>query len=44
MPSLNQVTTKCCIWQNCNCYVMIMLLPYTAKITRQIFEVVPVLN
>jgi len=26
MPSLNQVTTKCCIWQNYNYYIMITLL------------------
>jgi len=31
MPSSNQVTTKCCIWQNYNYNVMITAVPNKAK-------------
>jgi hypothetical protein len=38
IPSLNPVTTKCCIWQNYNYYIMIPLLPEKVKIMRHIFK------
>jgi hypothetical protein len=38
MPSLNQVTTKCCIWKNYNYYIMIILLPNKYKSMHPIFK------
>jgi len=38
MPSSNHVTTKCCIWQNYNCYIMIKYLPNKVKCMNQIFK------
>jgi len=38
MPSLNQVTTKGCIWQNYIYYIMIIPLQIKVKNISQIFQ------
>jgi hypothetical protein len=44
MPSLNEVTSKCCIGHNCNYYITITFLQNKVKIVRQIFKVVIVFS
>jgi hypothetical protein len=43
MPSLNQITIKCCIWQHYDYYIMIIHLPNKAKHMHQYLNLKKVL-